>query len=177
MTGFTQVIISSLFASILQASTETILYSHRFLTMNHRLHQLMPSPRKYDLIADQDPSKGWAFCNRTKYKRIDLAVGFTIGSRRISTGWRSALKNNCHKPVDGDRPANLSYYAVAKDDQGRIIREWRGAANDKKYCLADDDIFRLILEAESPRPGNCKRLVSFVKIPKSELPIVTSDIK
>jgi hypothetical protein len=177
MTGLTHLILSSWLASKVQVGTETILTSHRLLTTNYRVHQLMPNPRRYDLIADQDPSKGWSFCNRTKYKRIDLAVGFTIGSRRISMGWRSALKNNCHKPVDGDRPENLSYYAVAKDDQGKIIREWQGAANDKKYCLADDGIFRLILETESPRPGRCKRLVPFVKIPKSELPIVTSDIK
>jgi uncharacterized membrane protein len=131
----------------------------------------------YNLIADLDPSKGWAFCNRTKYKRIDLAVGFTIRSSRISMGWRSASKNNCNKPVDGDRPENLSYYAVAKDDQGKIIKEWQGVANGKKYCLANDDIFRVILEAERPRPSNCKRLVPFVTIPKSDLPVVTTVIK
>ena len=129
------------------------------------------------LIADEDPSKGWSFCNHSKYPRIEVAVGYTIGDKRISVGWRSALSKQCAKPIDGSRPDGLAYYAVARNSKGQITKEWAGSSNNKKFCVQHGEPFKVIVQGSNPLSDNCTILKPFIPIPKSDMPILTTIIK
>jgi hypothetical protein len=136
-----------------------------------------PINRTDFLIADEDPSKGWSFCNHTSYPKIEVAVGYTIGKNRVSVGWRSALSKQCAKPVDGNRPEGLAYYAVARNSSGNIIKEWMGTSNNKRFCVRDGEPFKIILRGTNPDSGDCARLKPFIPIPKSDIPILTTTIR
>jgi uncharacterized membrane protein len=129
------------------------------------------------LIADEDPSKGWSFCNHTRYPKIQVAVGYTIAKKRVSMGWQSALSKQCAKPLEGNRPEGLAYYAVARDYSGKIIKEWMGTSNNKRFCVRNGEAFRIILSGTKPDSDDCTMLKPFIPIPKSATPILTTIIK
>jgi uncharacterized membrane protein len=106
-----------------------------------------------------------------------VAVGYTIGKNRVSVGWRSALSKQCAKPVDGNRPEGLAYYAVARNSSGKIIKEWMGTSNNKRFCVRDGEPFKAILRGTNPDSGDCTRLKPFIPIPKSDIPILTTTIR